>query len=71
MPREQWTALAQRVERLLNGQQDLIPLDLDLEWESTAQRYAALVIRAKARQNQADGSAAPDYQAIKANALIE
>jgi hypothetical protein len=63
VPREQWAALAQRIEQLLSGQQDLIPLDMDSEWESTAQHYAAQVIRAKARQNEADGSE-PDYQTV-------
>ncbi len=41
VPQEQWAALAQRIEQLLNGQQELFPPDLDPELESTAQRYAA------------------------------
>ena len=63
VPREQWAALAQRIEQLLSGQQELFPLDMDPKWESTAQRYAALVVRAKARLSEAEGSE-PDYQNI-------
>ena len=69
VPREQWAALAQRIEQLLSGQQDLIPLDMDSEWESTAQRYAAQVIRAKAKQSEADGSAEPDYQSVDVDSI--
>jgi hypothetical protein len=60
--------LAQRIEQLLNGQQELFPPDLDTESESTAQRYAAQVVRTKARVSEADGSE-PDYQNVDIESL--
>jgi len=69
VPREQWPTLAQRIEQLLNGQQDLMPLDRDSEGESMAQRYAARVLHAKARLNEADRSTEPDYQTVDIDSL--
>ena len=68
VPREQWVALAQRIEHLLSGQQELFPLDMAPEWESAAQRYAALVVRAKARLNES-GGVEPDYQKVDVERL--
>ena len=67
MPREQWQPLAQRIEQLLSGQADLLPIHLDPQWEVAAQGYAAMLIRAKAQQE--DEPLAPDYQTIDANTL--
>ncbi|MCP4289756.1 MAG: hypothetical protein GY792_35925, partial [Gammaproteobacteria bacterium] len=57
VPREQWAALAQRIEQMVSGQGDFVPLDLAAQWEEAAQRYAALVIRSKANLGQSSSSA--------------
>ena len=41
VPREQWSALAQRIEHLVTGQGELVPADLDTQFEEHAQRYSA------------------------------
>jgi hypothetical protein len=46
VPRAQWCAFVQRIEQLVGGQQDLMPADLNAQWEEAAQRYAAHLIRA-------------------------
>lgn len=69
VPRELWATLSQRIEQLIRGQADLFALDLDAEWESAAQRVAALVIRAQARQSDPDGSVEPDYQTVDIESL--
>jgi hypothetical protein len=66
-PREQWQALAGRIEQLVSGQRDLIAVDLDKQWEELAQRYAALIVRAKARAEQDQPPIQADYQTIDAN----
>ena len=40
VPREQWAPLAQRIEQMVGGQADFVPLDLDPQWEESAQRSA-------------------------------
>jgi len=60
VPREQWPALAQRIEHIISGQRDLVPPDLDPQWEAMAQRYSAGVIRARARHEDTLPGA-PDY----------
>lgn len=68
VPREQWAALAQRIEHIVSGQRELVPADLDAQWETLAQRFSARVIRARARCD--DGSAgAPDYHTVDVNSL--
>jgi transposase len=67
VPREQWQPLAQRIEQLVSDQEDLLPIDLDPKWEAAAQGYAAMLIRAKAQQE--NEPVAPDYQTIDANTL--
>ena len=47
VPREQWAALSQHIDDLVNGQRALLPVGLDRQWEEAAQRYAAQVIRAR------------------------
>jgi hypothetical protein len=67
VPREQWSALAQRIEALLFGQLDLMPNGLDPRWETIAQRYAAQLIRARVeptRKEGGEGSGMADYQRI-------
>ena len=67
VPREQWPALAQRIEHLVTGQGELVPADLDAQWEPHAQRYSALVIRAGARSHQGTSPRSVDYQRIDIN----
>ena len=69
VPREQWAALAQRIEQLVNRQGELIPTELDLQWEEAAQRYSAQVIRAKARLEEGVTALEADYQAVDVNSL--
>ena len=64
VPREQWGALAQRIEQIVSGQGDLVPLDIDAQWEATAQCYAALVIRAKAKLREGGAAETPDYHQV-------
>jgi transposase len=68
VPREQWAALAQRIEHLIDGQQTLLPPDLDPQWEALAQRYSAQLIRARARSHEGE-HAAPDYHAVDINSV--
>jgi transposase len=69
VPREQWSALAQRIKQLMDRQADLLPIDLDPKWEALAQRYSALVIRAKARWDEAASPEGADYQTVDVNSL--
>lgn len=48
IPREQWASLVQRIGQILQGNNDLFPLELDQQFEQNAQRYAALMLTAKA-----------------------
>lgn len=67
VPREQWQPLAQRIEQLVSGQEDLLPIQLDSKWEGSAQSYAAMLIQAKGQED--NKPVAPDYQTIDANTL--
>ena len=67
VPRSQWGPLALRVEQLVTRQGDLVAVALDPQWEEAAQRYAALVVRAKARFDE--GRSPADYQAVDVNSL--
>jgi transposase len=72
VPKEQWSALARRIEALLHGQLDLMPEDLDPHWEATAQGYAARIIRARgksAEEDSANKSALADYQRVDLSKL--
>lgn len=69
VPREQWGPLAHRVEQCVTGQGDLMPVELDPQWECAAQRYAALVVRAKARLDEGTSPVEADYQAVDINRL--
>ena len=69
IPREQWSPLAQRIEQLVSRQGDLIPIELDSQWEATAQRYSARVIRAKAQLDEGRSPSGADYQAVDINSL--
>lgn len=69
VPREQWGALAKRIEQQVCRQGDLIQVELDRHWEATAQRYSARVIRAKARLDEGTSPAPADYQAIDVDSL--
>jgi transposase len=67
VPREQWQPLAQRIEQLVSGQEDLLPIQLDSKWEGSAQSYAAMLIQVKGQED--NKPVAPDYQTIDANTL--
>jgi transposase len=69
VPREQWGALAQRIEQLVSGQSELMPLALEPQWEPLAQRYSAAVIRAKARLDEGEPPKPTDYQTVDVNSL--
>lgn len=69
VPREQWGALAQRIEHLVSGQSDWLPADLDRQWEEAAQRYAAQVIHARARFDAGRSAEAGDYHNVDVDAL--
>ncbi len=68
-PREQWALLSQRIEQLLSRQGNMIPVELEPELEEAAQRYSALVIRAKARLDEQRGPQESDYQTVDINSL--
>jgi transposase len=67
VPREQWAPLAQRIEQLLSRQAELIPAQLDPQWEEAAQRYSAQVLRAKARLEEEATPLEADYQSVDVN----
>ena len=69
VPREQWAPLAQRIEQLVRRQGDLVPMELDAQWEAAAQRYSARVIRAKAQLDEGRSPSEADYQAVDINSL--
>jgi hypothetical protein len=69
VPRAQWKALARRIEQLVSGQHDLVPVDLDAQWEEAAQRHAAQLVRAKARLNEGRATKAADYQHVDVASL--
>jgi transposase len=69
VPREQWAALAERIEQILSGQHELLAAGLDGQWEEAAQRYGAMLIRARARDEHAQSREAPDYQRVDVQAL--
>jgi transposase len=69
VPREQWAPLAQRIEQLVHSQDDWLPVDLDPQWEHAAQRYSALVVRAKARLDEGGSAPVADYQSVDVDSL--
>ena len=69
VPRPQWPALAQRIEQLVNGQGDWLVVDLDRQWEEAAQRYSALVVRAKARLDEDRSPQTKSYQSVDVDSL--
>ncbi len=69
VPREQWAALVQRIEQLVSGQPDLMPADLDAQWEEAAQRYAAQLIRTRASVEEGRSAQAADYQNVDVDSL--
>jgi len=69
IPREQWAPLAQRIEQLVSRQGELVPMELDEQWEAPAQRYSARVIRAKAQLDEGRSPSEADYQAVDINSL--
>jgi hypothetical protein len=47
----------------------LVAVELDSRWEESAQSYAALVIRAKARLDEGSTPEEADYQSVDVNCL--
>ncbi len=67
VPREHWGPLTQRIEALLHGQLDLMPGELDPQWDGVAQEYAARILRdrgAMASPTAASRADEPDYQRV-------
>ncbi len=69
VPRAQWIALVQRIEHILKAQTELFPVELEPQWEEMAQRYAALLINASARQSEGAGQTVADYQSVDIDSL--
>jgi hypothetical protein len=69
VPREQWAPLARRIEQLTHRQRDMVPVELEAQWETTAQRYSARVTRAQAKLDAGRSLSAADYQAVDLNSL--
>ncbi|MCB1850939.1 MAG: IS1634 family transposase [Chromatiaceae bacterium] len=69
VPRDQWEPLARRVEQLISRQGELVPVDLAPQWEESAQRFAALVVRARARFDEGRSPEQADYQSVDVNTL--
>jgi len=69
VPREQWAPLAQRIEQMVSGQADFVPLDLDPQWEESAQRYSALVLHARARLDAGKSAEPSDFQTVDIDRL--
>jgi transposase len=69
VPRAQWAALVQRIERIVGGQSDLLPADLDARWEEAAQRYAAQLIHTRARAQEGRSADAADFQSVDLGSL--
>ena len=69
VPRAQWAALSQRIEQLVGGQGEWLPLELESQWEEMAQRYAAQVIRARARLDEGRSPEAGDYHTVDVNSV--
>ena len=60
--REQWPMLTQRIEQIIKGQSDFLPLQLSESLEEVAQSYAAAIIHSKSCQ--IDQQANADYQSV-------
>jgi len=69
VPRAQWAALAQRIEQMVSGQGDFVPLDLDPQWEETAQRVGALVVHTKARLAPDSAAEPGDFQSVDVDSV--
>ena len=69
IPRSQWDALVRRIESILDGQADLLPVDLDAVWEEAAQRYAAQLIRIRASVEEGRSAEAADFQNVDLDSL--
>ncbi|MEA3410407.1 MAG: IS1634 family transposase, partial [Pseudomonadota bacterium] len=69
VPREQWAGLARRIEQLVSGQGEMMAVDLEPQWEEAAQRYGALVVRARSRLEEGGSPRAADYQSVDVDSL--
>lgn len=64
--RDQWGALAQRVEQLVSAQAPLVVAELSGEHEALAQQLAARLVQARAREGNAQG---PDLHTVDVDSL--
>jgi hypothetical protein len=69
VPRQQWAALAQRIEQIVSGQSELVAVELDPQWEESAQRFSALVVHTKARINPDDAVESADFHSVDVNSV--
>ncbi len=68
VPREQWAHLVQRIEHILQGQNERFPIELESQWEEVAQSIAALLVNANARQKETKQTP-QDYQCVDIDSL--
>jgi hypothetical protein len=68
VPREHWGPLALRIEHLLGAQGEILGVELPIELEACAQRYAAQLLHARA--GTPEGSVrTPDYHSVDVDTL--
>jgi transposase len=69
VPREQWPALAQRIEQIVSGQGNLLAVGLDAQLEARAQHYGAMLVAARAQHDDGHSPQVGDYHTVDANAV--
>jgi len=69
LPQQQWKDLADRIEAILTGQQDLFAVPEEIE--QLARRYARKIIRrhGKSSAQPVEGQSQPDFQTVDINSL--
>ena len=67
VPREQWGHLSQRIEQILHGQPGLFGNELDPQWESDAQHYAASILNTRSKSESP--SLSPDHQSVDVDSV--
>ncbi|MDH3348211.1 MAG: IS1634 family transposase [Desulfobulbaceae bacterium] len=66
LPKEQWPALARRIEDIISGQKSFLSVPSELE--ALAQRYAALIIESTKQQDELCDTAT-DYREVDLNSV--
>ena len=72
VPKAQWSALSRRIEALLHGQLELMPEELEPQWEALAQQYAARILRERGEVTEAtstEPNPTSDYQRVDLSTL--